>query len=394
MSPEFLDWLARGFTQASFWQMAVYFLVVTQLTIMTTTLYLHRSAAHRGVDFHPVIEHFFRFWAWLTTAMVTKEWTAVHRKHHAKCETDEDPHSPRFLGINRVLWRGVELYQSARLDKDMLEKYGKGSPDDWIERALYTRIPSLGPSLMLFINLALFGVPGIAIWALQMAWIPFWAAGVINGLGHWWGYRNFDTADTATNLTPWAFWVGGEELHNNHHAFPSSAKFALRKYEFDIGWAVIRGFEMLGLAKVLRVAPQLDLRPNIHVPDAETLKAMMVHRWQVATDYYAMVLKPHLQAEAKDLPGRLRRAFRSEGRWLDESHRAKFSAWIAERPQTQRLIEFRQRLLAIYELKSAEAEAKMEALRAWCAEAEASGIRALEEFSVRLKGYAMAPARA
>ena len=394
MSPELFDWLARGFTQASYWQMAIYFLVVVQLTIMTTTLYLHRSAAHRGVDFHPVIAHFFRFWAWLTTAMVTKEWTAVHRKHHAKCETEEDPHSPRFQGINRVLWRGVELYQDARLDKDMLEKYGKGSPDDWIERKLYTAHPSWGPSLMFFINLALFGIPGIAIWALQMAWIPFWAAGVINGLGHWWGYRNFDTADTATNLTPWAFWVGGEELHNNHHAFPSSAKFALRKYEFDIGWAVIRGFEMLGLAKVLRVAPALDLRPNIHVPDSETLKAMMVHRWQVATDYYRMVLKPHLQAEAQDLPGRLRRAFRSEGRWLDESHRAKFSAWIAERPNTARLMEFRARLLAIYELRSAEAEAKMEALRAWCAEAEASGIRALEEFSARLKGYAMAPTRA
>ena len=394
MSPEFFDWLARGFTQASYWQMAGYFLVVTQLTIMTTTLYLHRSAAHRGVDFHPVLTHFFRFWAWLTTAMVTKEWTAVHRKHHAKCETAEDPHSPRFQGIHQVLWRGVELYQEARLDKDMLEKYGKGSPDDWIERKLYTRMPTLGPVTMLAINLALFGIPGIAIWALQMAWIPFWAAGVINGLGHWWGYRNFDTADTATNLTPWAFWVGGEELHNNHHAFPSSAKFALRKYEFDIGWTVIRGLQAVGLAKVLRVAPELDVRPNIQVPDADTMRAMMAHRWQVATDYYKLVLKPHLQAEAADLPGRLRRAFRSDGKWLSEDKRERFNAWIAERPNTQRLMEFRQRLLAIYELRSAEAEAKMVALRAWCAEAEASGIRQLEEFSARLKGYAMAPARA
>ncbi len=393
MSFDLFDWLASGFTQASYWQMAVYFLVVTQVTIMTTTLYLHRSAAHRGVDYHPVLTHFFRFWAWLTTAMVTKEWTAVHRKHHAKCETAEDPHSPRFQGIHQVLWRGVELYQEARLDKDMLEKYGKGSPDDWIERRLYTRAPFLGPSLMFFINLALFGVPGIAIWALQMAWIPFWAAGVINGLGHWWGYRNFDTADTATNLTPWAFWVGGEELHNNHHAFPSSAKFALRKYEFDIGWTVIRGLQAVGLAKVLRVAPELDVRPNIHVPDADTLRAVMAHRWQVATDYFQMVLKPHLQSEAKDLPARLRRAFRSEGRWLDDARRVQFSAWIAERPNTARLMEFRQRLLAIYELKSAEAEAKMDALRAWCAEAEASGIRQLEEFSARLKGYSMAPAR-
>src|SRR5690606_27389912 len=256
----------------------------------------------------------------------TKEWTAVHRKHHAKCETEEDPHSPRFQGINKVLWRGVELYQSARNDKAMLENYAKGSPDDWIERKLYTAHPSWGPSLMFFINLALFGLPGIAIWALQMAWIPFWAAGVINGLGHWWGYRNFDTADTATNLTPWAFWVGGEELHHIHHAFPSSAKFALRRYEFDIGWTVIRGLQAVGLAKVLRVAPELDVRPNIQVPDTDTMRAMMAHRWQVATDYYRLVLKPHLQAEAADLPGRLRRAFRSEGRWLGEEQRARFSA--------------------------------------------------------------------
>ncbi|PZO09843.1 MAG: acyl-CoA desaturase [Lysobacteraceae bacterium] len=394
MSLELFDWLARGFTQASYWQMAAYFLVVTQLTMMSTTLYLHRSAAHRGVDFHPVVAHWFRFWSWLTTAMVTKEWTAVHRKHHAKCETAEDPHSPRFQGIHKVLWRGVELYQSARLDKDMLEKYGKGSPDDFIERAVYSRVPFMGPTLMLFINVALFGIPGVAIWALQMMWMPFWAAGVINGLGHWWGYRNFDTADTATNLMPWGVWIGGEELHNNHHAFPSSAKFSLRKYEFDIGWAVISGLRALGLAKVLRVAPELDVRPNIHVPDADTMRAVMAHRWQVATDYFQIVLKPHLQAEAVDLPRRLRRAFRSEGKWLDEAHRARFSAWIAERPKTARLMEFRSRLLAIYEIKSAAAEAKMDALRAWCAEAEASGIRQLEEFSVRLKGYSMVPARA
>ena len=393
MPPEWYDWLARGFSQASYWQMAAYFLVVTQLTMMSTTLYLHRSAAHRGVDFHPVVAHWFRFWSWLTTAMVTREWTAVHRKHHAKCETAEDPHSPRFQGIHRVLWRGVELYQRARLDKDMLEKYGKGSPDDFIERAVYSRVPFMGPVLMLAIDVMLFGIPGVAIWALQMAWMPFWAAGVINGLGHWWGYRNFDTADTATNLTPWGVWIGGEELHNNHHAFPSSAKFALRKYEFDIGWAVISGLRALGLAKVLRVAPELDVRPNITVPDADTLRAVMAHRWQVATDYFQIVLKPHLKAEAEDLPRRLRHAFRSEGKWLDEAHRARFSAWIAERPNTARLMEFRARLLAIYEIKSAEAEAKMDALRAWCAEAEASGVRQLEEFSARLKGYSMVPAR-
>jgi stearoyl-CoA desaturase (delta-9 desaturase) len=392
MSPALYDWLTHGLSQASYGQMALVFLALVQTTIFTVTLYLHRSAAHRGVDFHPVLEHFFRFWAWLTTAMVTREWTAVHRKHHAKCETAEDPHSPRFLGIHRVLWRGVELYQSAREDEAMLEKYGKGSPDDWIERRLYSWQPSLGPTLMLFINLALFGVPGLVMWALQMAWIPFWAAGVVNGLGHWWGYRNFDTADTATNLTPWGLWIGGEELHNNHHAFPSSSKFALRRWEFDIGWAAIRLLSFLGLAKVLRVAPSLDIRPNIQVPDAETVRAMMAHRWQVATDYFQTVLRPQFRLEARELPRRLRRAFRSDGRWLDEAHRARLSAWVAERPQLATLMDYRARLLAIFELKSAEAEARIEALRAWCREAEASGIRALQDYSARLKGYALSPA--
>ena len=394
MPASLIDFLAGGLLQFGFWQLALYLLVATQLTIFSVTLYLHRSQAHRGVDFHPVLAHFFRFWTWLTTSMITKEWAAIHRKHHAHCETEDDPHSPQFKGIRTVMWRGVELYREARRDRASIEKYGKGCPDDWIERHLYTPYATMGPTLLLFVSFALFGFAGVAVWAIQMLWMPFWAAGVINGIGHWWGYRNFETTDTATNLTPWGVWIGGEELHNNHHAFPSPAKFALRKYEFDIGWTVIRGMQALGLAKVLRTAPELDVRPNIRVPDADTLKAVMTHRWQVATDYFQMVLKPHLKAEAADLPGRMKRAFRSEGKWLSEENRAKFSAWIAERPNTARLMEFRQRLLAIYELKSAEAEAKMDALRAWCVEAEASGIRTLEEFSERLKGYSMVPVRA
>jgi stearoyl-CoA desaturase (delta-9 desaturase) len=394
MPAPLFDWLLHGLTQASYWQMALYFLVMVQLTIFTSTIYLHRCAAHRGLDLHPVLQHYFRFWSWLTTAMVTREWVAVHRKHHAKCETAEDPHSPRFAGINQVLWRGVELYQVTRLDKDMLEKYGKGCPDDWIERKVYTPHAMMGPTLLLFVSIALFGLPGLFMWALQMAWIPFWAAGVVNGLGHWWGYRNFDTADTATNLTPWGFWIGGEELHNNHHAFPSSAKFALRKFEFDISWVVIRTFETLGLAKVLRVAPQLDVRPNISVPDSETIKAMMAHRWQVATDYFSTVIKPQLKAKTDRMPWRLRNGLRSDGRWLPQTHRERMQAWIAARPDVGTLMEFRQRLLAIYEIKSAEAETKLEALRAWCAEAEASGIAALQQYSARLKGYALVPSRA
>ena len=393
MSPHLSDWLLAGLTQASAWQMALYFLVASQLTMMSTTLYLHRSATHRGVDLHPLVSHFLRFWNWLTTAMVTKEWVAIHRKHHARCETAEDPHSPRFAGINTVLWRGVELYQEAAKDPELLDKYGKGTPDDWVERHVYTGLRNTGVVSLLFISAALFGLPGVAIWALQMALMPFAAAGVINGLGHWWGYRNFDTADTATNLSPWGLLIGGEELHNNHHAFPSSAKFALRKWEFDLGWAVLWTLQKLHLARVLRVAPQLDLRPNISAPDAETVKAMMVHRWQVATDYFRTVLKPQLKAEAESMPRRLRRALRSEGRWLDDARRQRMQDYIAARPQLQQLLDYRQRLLAIYEIKSADAAAKMDALRAWCAEAEASGIAALQAYSMRLKGYALVPVR-
>jgi len=393
MPPALLDFLARGLSQASYGQMAIWLLVVTQLTIFTVTLYYHRSQAHRGVDFHPALANFFRFWGWLTTSMIVREWAAIHRKHHAKCETAEDPHSPQVLGINAVMWSGVELYRAARDDRESIDKYGKGFVDDGLDRHLYTPYATLGPVLMLLVSVVLFGVPGLVMWAVQMVWMPFWAAGVINGLGHWWGYRNFDTADAATNLVPWAFWVGGEELHNNHHAFPSSSKFALRKFEFDIGWSVIWTLEKFHLAKVLRVAPQLDVRPNIVVPDAETLRAMMAHRWQVVTDYFSTVLKPQFKVDAKDLPRRLRKAFRSDGRWLDQAQREKLHSFVAARPQLATLIEYRQRLLAIYEIKSAEAEAKMDALRVWCAEAEASGNAALAEFSARLKGYALVPAR-
>ena len=393
MSPHLIDWLLAGLTQASAWQMALYFLVASQLTMMSTTLYLHRSATHRGVDLHPVVSHFLRFWNWLTTAMVTKEWVAIHRKHHARCETSEDPHSPRFAGINTVLWRGVELYQEAAKDPELLDTYGKGTPDDWVERRVYTGLRNSGVIALFFINTALFGLPGVAIWALQMALMPFAAAGVINGLGHWWGYRNFDTADTATNLSPWGLVIGGEELHNNHHAFPSSAKFALRKWEFDIGWAVLWTLQKLRLATVLRVAPQLDVRPNIATPDAETVRAMMVHRWQVATDYFKTVLKPQLKAESESLPRRLRRALRSEGRWLDDARRQRMQDYVAARPQLQQLLEFRRRLMEIYEIKSADAAAKMDALKAWCHEAEASGIAALQDYSMRLKGYALVPVR-
>jgi len=393
MSLSLIDLIAGGLTQAGLGELLIALLVFTQLTIFSVTLYLHRSMAHRAVDFHPVLAHFFRFWTWLTTSMITREWAAIHRKHHAKCETEEDPHSPQFKGIDTVMWRGVELYRDARAQREDIEKYGKGCPDDWIERHLYTPHATMGPVVMLAINAALFGLWGVALWAVQMLWIPFWAAGVVNGLGHWWGYRNFETTDTATNLTPWGFWIGGEELHNNHHAFPSSAKFALRKWEFDIGWSAIKLLEKVRLAKVLRVAPTLDVRPNIAIPDGETLKALLAIRFQAMTDYYRSVTLPSLREAKFKLPRAMRHGLADGGRWLDDDKRAKLQAWLAERPKMATLADFRQRLAQVLDDRSHDAQATLAKLHAWCTEAEATGIHALQEFSARLKGYAIVPAR-
>jgi stearoyl-CoA desaturase (delta-9 desaturase) len=402
MPATFLSFLSHGLLQAGWGTLGLYLLVATQLTIFSVTLYLHRSMAHRGVDFHPLIAHLFRFWTWLTTSMVTKEWVAIHRKHHAKCETEEDPHSPVQKGIGTVFWRGVELYREARLQREDIEKYGKGCPDDWIERHLYTPHATMGPTLLLFISFALFGFAGVAVWAIQMLWIPFWAAGVVNGLGHWWGYRNFVTDDTATNLTPWGLWIGGEELHNNHHAFPSSAKFALRKWELDIGWIAIKSCEAVGLAKVLRVAPSLNVRPNIPAPDSDTLKALLAIRFQAMTDYQRDVLKPALREEARAagaklralLPRQLRKGLVDDGRWLKPDAQRQLQSWVAQRPRIRTLVEQRARLAAVLEARGQSASDTLHQLQAWCHEAEASGVRALQDFSARLKGYSLQTAHA
>ena len=396
-----LDFLAGGLVQAGFWPLLAVFLVTTQLTIFSVTLYLHRSQAHRGVDFHPAVAHVFRAWTWLSTGMVTREWVAIHRKHHAKCETEEDPHSPMHKGIGTVFWRGVELYREASALRGDIEQYGRGCPDDWIERHVYAAHSALGPTVLLLVLFVLFGFAGVALWALQMAWIPFWAAGVVNGLGHWWGYRNFETTDTATNLSPWGVWIGGEELHNNHHAFPSSAKFALRRWEFDIGWAAIKGLQALRLAKVLRVAPTLDVRPNINVPDGDTLKALLALRFQAMTDYQKRVLKPALREEAAAagarlralLPRRLRRGLVDDGRWLKPEAREELRDWVEQRPRIRTLVEYRARLSTLLESRSHNAAESLASLQAWCREAEASGIRALQDYAARLKGYSLQPAR-
>ena len=398
MSDSVIQFLTSGVAGLGWLGLLAVLLVFTQLTIFSVTLYLHRSQAHRGVDFHPVVSHFFRFWTWLTTSMITREWVAIHRKHHAKVETEEDPHSPQTRGIGKVFWEGVELYREARRDRASIEQYGKGAPDDWLERHLYTPHANLGPTLLLLVNFTLFGLPGVAMWAIQMAWIPFWAAGVVNGLGHWWGYRNFESSDTSTNLTPWAFWIGGEELHNNHHAFPSSARFSMRRWEFDIGWVAIKAMEKVGLAKVLRVAPSLDIRPNIAAPDTETLRALLSHRFQAMTDYRRNVLMPALREEAAAagarmrelLPRRMRRGLVDDGRWLKPDAREQLQQWVQQHPRIKALVEYRARLAEVLEARSNDAAERLRQLQAWCQEAEASGIRALQEYSMRLKGYALA----
>ncbi|HYG07513.1 MAG TPA: fatty acid desaturase [Stenotrophomonas sp.] len=400
LSQPLVDFLTGGLSGLGWWEMLLVLLVFTQLTIFSVTLYLHRSQAHRGVDFHPVLAHFFRFWTWLTTSMITREWVAIHRKHHAKVETEEDPHSPQVKGIGNVFWRGVELYREARTLREDIAQYGKGAPDDWIERHLYTPYATMGPVVLFFVNAVLFGLPGVALWAIQMAWIPFWAAGVVNGLGHWWGYRNFESADTSTNLTPWAFWIGGEELHNNHHAFPSSARFSMRRWEFDIGWQAICLLQRLRLAKVLRVAPSLDIRPNISVPDADTVRALLSHRFQAMTDYQRNVFTPALREEAAAagarmrelLPKRLRRGLVDDGRWLKPDARQQLRDWVAQRPRIRTLVEHRARLAALLEARTHDASERLRQLQAWCHDAEASGIGALQAYAARLKGYALSGA--
>ena len=281
-----LDLLAHGlWASATWWQVLVVTLVMTHITISGVTIFLHRAQAHRALDLHAIPAHFLRFWLWLTTGMVTKEFVAVHRKHHAKCETEEDPHSPQTRGIKALLLTGVELYRTESKVKETIEKYGRGTPDDWIERNLYTRFSWQGVALMLIIDLALFGAIGLTVWAVQMLWIPVMATGIINGIGHYWGYRNFEAADASTNVSPWGILIGGEELHNNHHTYPTSAKFSVKPFEFDIGWGYIRAMEWVGLAKVRKTAPQLKLGTVKSQADAKTLEAIIANRYELMAKY-------------------------------------------------------------------------------------------------------------
>lgn len=387
-----------GIFDLPWWGYVLVVLGLTHITIASVTIFLHRHQAHRALDLHAIPSHFFRLWLWMTTGMVTKEWAAIHRKHHAKCETAEDPHSPQILGINRVLWGGVFLYVKESRNKDTMERYGHGTPDDWMERNIYTPGQKVGIVLMLAIDMALFGVvPGAVMWGVQMIWIPFWAAGVINGLGHFWGYRNYDCVDASTNLVPWGILIGGEELHNNHHSFATSAKLSSKWYEFDIGWMYIRMMEMLGLAKVKKTIPQPKFADGKSMVDLETLQAIVTHRYDVMRRYanslkdvYREEMAKLAQSESKIDLKQLRRwlaAERTEG--FPAKLQQQFEKAVAESPRLQQLVTMKQELVAIWARSSASREQLVKQLQDWCARAEASGIRQLEEFSQRLRRYAV-----
>ncbi|WP_328589944.1 fatty acid desaturase [Chromobacterium phragmitis] len=392
-----LNWL-NGLLDLPWWGNIVAALILTHITIASVTIFLHRHQAHRALDLHAIPSHFFRFWLWLTTGMVTKQWAAIHRKHHARCETQEDPHSPQVLGIKKVLWEGAELYRAASKDQSIMDKFGHGTPDDWLERNVYSKHNAKGIVLMLLIDLALFGPIGLSIWAVQMIWIPFWAAGVINGLGHYWGYRNFENEDASTNLVPWGILVGGEELHNNHHTFGTSAKLSYKWYEFDIGWMYIRMLEICGLAKVRKVAPQLAHDPSRPQLDLEHLQAIIANRYAIASRY-ARELKAECGAElAKlslpelpqvNLPRKMKVWLKQDAKDLPECDRDQLARILEQSHVLATIYNMRQELTRLWERSSLTREQLLQELQDWCSRAEASGIAALQRFSRNLRQTAL-----
>ncbi|OGT42701.1 MAG: aminotransferase [Gammaproteobacteria bacterium RIFCSPHIGHO2_12_FULL_40_19] len=383
-----------GILQLPWWGYLVVLLVLTQITIFSVTLYLHRCQAHRALELHPIVSHFFRFWLWLTTGMVTKEWTSIHRKHHAKVETDEDPHSPIAKGIKKVFFEGAELYRVESRNKETMEKYGQGTPDDWMERHIYSAHSAMGIVVMLIINLVLFGTIGLTMWALQMAWIPLFAAGVVNGIGHYWGYRNFECEDASRNIIPLGIFIGGEELHNNHHAYATSAKFSAKWWEIDTGWLVIKLLQTFRLAVPKRVFSKLQTLPTKTSIDTDTLTAIITHRFQVMARYTGEVILPALQEERKRasktslrLLARARTILVRETTLMPTAQKTRL-ANLLENFQSLRVVyQFRLKLQDIWSRSTATQKELLDALQEWCQQAEATGIETLRRFSGHLKTY-------
>ena len=390
-----LQWLAHGAWSLNWWQVILFTLLLTHITMISVTIYLHRHQAHRSLDLHPLPAHFFRFWLWLTTGQVTKEWASIHRKHHAKCETVDDPHSPQIYGIRKVLLEGAELYRAESKVKETMERYGHGTPDDWIERNLYTRYSWQGVGLMMIVNLYLFGALGLSVWAVQMMWTPIMAAGIINGAGHFWGYRNFEAPDSSTNISPWGILIAGEELHNNHHTYPTSAKFSVKPFEFDIGWVYIRGMEMVGLAKARKTVPHLKLGEIKPQADAKTLEAIIANRYEVmakyATELRAACATELEQVKQQGAAARLA-DLQLAKRWLHRDAEKIPSAVLPQlanavngSPKLAKLVSMREELRQLWTRTNVSAEQLVVDLQQWCKQAESSGIDALAQFSMKLR---------
>jgi len=387
--------MLSGLIDLPWWGYILVTLAMTHVTIASVTIFLHRHQAHRALELHAIPSHFFRFWLWLTTGMVTREWAAIHRKHHAKCETPDDPHSPQTRGLRKVLWEGAELYRAEATVQETLDRYGHGTPDDWLEHHVY-RYNVVGISLMLVINLVLFGAIGLSIWAVQMMWIPFFAAGVINGIGHFWGYRNFNCTDASTNLVPWGILIGGEELHNNHHSFATSAKLSAKWYEFDIGWMYIRMLQLVGLAQPKKVIPTPRFGLARSVPDGEMLQAIITHRYDVMTRYMRALSATYLEevealrarhAETFKLKAReLRRLIQSDDLCAEAAEQRK--AALAHSERLALLENMRAELNALWARSTASKDQLLKQLHDWVERAERSGIAQLQEFSQRLRCYA------
>ena len=390
------EFMLNGIVDLPWWGYVLVTLGLTHITIASVTIFLHRHQAHRALNLHPAVSHFFRLWLWLTTGMETKAWTAIHRKHHARCEKEEDPHSPQVLGLRKVLWEGAELYRKEAKNQQTLEQYGKGTPEDWLERNIYSAHSGRGIVVMLIIDAVLFGPIGITMWAVQMLWIPFLAAGVINGIGHYWGYRNYESADASTNIVPWGILIGGEELHNNHHAFPSSAKLSSKSWEFDIGWFYICLLQFLGLAKVKKVAPEPVIDPGKHTIDMETVRAILVNRFHVLSQYARDVVVPVLREElhradqsCRQLLRRARRPLVRGEAVMNEDAKGRVEAALNLSQKLTTVYEYKKRLQQLWQSHFNSSDNLLHHLQEWCKQAEATGIKVLQDFARTLRGYSL-----
>ncbi len=390
------SFLHQGIWNASIGTMALYTLIMTHVTIVAVTVYLHRYSAHRALELNGALKHFFRFWLWLTTGMLTKEWTAVHRKHHVHCETDEDPHSPQIFGLRKVLFEGAELYGLGAAKPGVLDRFGKGTPDDWVERNVYSKFKISGLGIMMIIDLLLFGVGGLTVWAIQMLWIPFFAAGVINGVGHYWGYRNFECPDAARNIVPWGILIGGEELHNNHHTYPNSAKLSAKPWEFDMGWMWITLFSMLGLARPLSTGPVVEKVAGKEHIDKDTVWAVLNDRFRVMANYAERVVAPMVELEVQRADAATRALLKRgkslltrEDTLVDDAGREDISRLVDGSPMLRKIYELKQQLQSVWSKRGGDAEVVLRDFKQWCVDAEATGIHALRDFVKDLKSYSV-----